>query len=84
MPYFTRTVSAHKDFKGYVIFSRDSGWGKYKSRANIVLPRIHVQGVKVVVHTKITRSQDLGVLASGQCCKDVENGENVTSIKFGF
>ena len=55
------------------------------------LPCMQMQGVKqsvllfvvvvvVVVHTKITRSQFLGVVASDQCCHNVENGEEVTTL----
>ena len=37
--------------------------------------RVIVVVIIVVVHTKIARSQDLSVLASGQCCQDVKNNK---------
>ena len=36
----------------------------------------------IIVSTKIARSQDVGILASGQCCQDVINGEIATSLSF--
>ncbi len=41
---------------------------------------IPAQGIKyfvvvVIVKTKITRSRDVGILASGQCCQDVINSD---------
>ena len=32
--------------------------------------------------TKIARSRDIGVLASGKCCQDVINGDKATSLCF--
>ena len=34
-----------------------------------------VVAVVVVVHTKIVRSRNVSILANGQCCQDVINGE---------
>ena len=44
--------------------------------------RTHKGYSLVVVNTKIARSQDLGILASGQCCQDDEDGEIVTILLF--
>ena len=33
-------------------------------------------------HKKIARSRYLGILATGQCCQDVKNGEKVTYLCF--
>ena len=46
------------------------------SVAGLITPCACARGkVIVVVHTKIARYRDLGVLASGQCCQAVGNGE---------
>ena len=61
------------------------------TRHHIITPHACARGkviglvivvVFVIVHTKIARSRLLGVLASGQYCHDVENGEKVMSFCF--
>ena len=59
--------------------------------ACILLPHVHAQRVKclglssfVVVHTKITRNLDVGIMASGKCCWQTVRKKGPSSIIVGY
>ena len=41
------------------------------ARGKVIGSVVIVVVVVVIVHTKIAKSRDIGILASGQCCQDV-------------
>ena len=40
-----------------------------------VISSVIVVIIVVIISTKIARSRDVGILASGQCCQDIISGE---------